>query len=239
MTFTKKARRLFLPSFNLLHIIPTSLRWAQPQLEVLPLNIIGRNNRRQQSGVNFHTEQLWFKAILQCAWLQNECSGKTAASPVWLKEPTIWKVSAYFQVIFRFLCLKYVAMLTLLACFQGSRVVIWRHVWYNKHISDASVIRILKENKSIKVASRVFPQAKTAGSVRRAQSCGDAGIFFSSIICCPILCHKFRRPLGWMWKEPHYNPSQRYSWNGGICIQSQRVFTIKEECRKASRLSFI
>lgn len=61
-------------------------------------------NRRQQSEVNLHTEQPWFKAFLQCAWLQNECGGKTAVSRVWFKQPTIGKVLAYFQVIFRFFC---------------------------------------------------------------------------------------------------------------------------------------
>lgn len=141
-------------------------------------------------------------------------------------EPSLAQIAdnfpAYFQVIFWFLCLKYVSTLTLLACFQGSQVVIWRRVWYNKHISHASVIHILKENESLKVKLKVFPQAKTAGRGRRAQSCGDADIFFSSVICCPILCHKFRRPLGWMWKEPHYNPSQRYSWKVAF------VFTVKE-----------
>lgn len=37
--------------------------WAQLQLEVLPQNIMGRNDRSQQSWVNFDTEQLPFKAI--------------------------------------------------------------------------------------------------------------------------------------------------------------------------------
>lgn len=125
----------------------------------------------------------------------------------------------FFQAILGF----FVALLTILECFQDSRLVIWSRVWYNKYISYASIVHILKENKILKVKLRVFPEAKTAESGRRAQSCGDVDVFRFSIIRCPILCHKYRGPLGWMWKEPHYNPSLRYSWKVALYSESKSI----------------
>lgn len=57
------------------------------------------------------------------------------------------------------------------------------------HISSAHVLLIQKNYNGEKVNVRVFPpQAKTSISGRlHEQDCRDADVFFSSIICCPIL----------------------------------------------------
>lgn len=62
----------FSPLSTLFTLFSRFYHWAEPQLEVLPKNI-SRNNRRQQTWVNFHTERLQFKAVLQYAWLPNKC----------------------------------------------------------------------------------------------------------------------------------------------------------------------